>query len=76
MSKPWNPLKGVIYWLPVNFPVLFKKMHPTQKKFCRHQWHADTINKVDNSGEQQSWYFCTYFMAKHLFIRHHENNIT
>ena len=42
--------------------VLFKKMHPNQEIFCRHHWHADTINKVDISGEQQSWYFAHFSM--------------
>ena len=45
-----------------------RKCTPLKKKICRHQWHANTINKVDISGEQQSWYFCTFFMAKHLLI--------
>ena len=53
-----------------------RKRTPLKNNICRHQWHADTIKKVDISCEQQSWYFCTFFMAKHLSIWQQENNIT
>ena len=48
--------------------VLYKKTHPTQKNFCKHPWHGDTTNKADISGEEQSWFFCTFFMAFLVYL--------
>ena len=51
--------------------IQFHKMNPIKfflLTFSRRQWPADTKNKVDISGEQQSWYFCTFFMTEHILI--------